>query len=1268
MTKFWEYEPTINYFRREREQFEREARIKASNTILQGELSNRGYDPGTYQFTPTVFDFPKVTRATGRGSGGVLGKIGSVFDRATDLVGDATETVFRGPLDQPWDVFRSLKQGLDWEAENIGKPLYNLYISGTPEESILRKSIPEAIGSAAFSPSTWLGPGAVKLGFKGVKTSTGLVTNSRLLTPLFGPRLPQIMGAAGESPTLQKMLEASANLPSSARRLKSTQEVLTDAAANKRLSSGIKAMLAKSPAGRWISEHRPTFFESDISILNHERGSLASYFDNLGSAYYDTVGATFRKGYKLEAVKGAKNQFKITNVIPKNKNIPAQPNFGDFIANHKNYKLNGIQQAFIKEHDEAFGLMGEYEKVAGVGTDIRVYLNGSYGHRQALTKLVNLRDPASLEMYEKFVETGPLIRGRFGAKQAFERPLKIVSQAQGEALGIEYMHPIDAQVLRIRQGGVRIADEWFKAALEPVLKTPRQLMPSELTETLTRLSQEQAGLKRVAAAIKSAGVNGKFVRPRNLTGPADEMATRIAKRTSEIVSPGTRQQYLLRELKEVNTFTKTIQAATKGPARQWKAQMKKVRLGGTTEFPTQVPALGNRFADYGAGRKLNELLRPKSHGSIEQAIIAVNNFFRPIMATIDVSPLGVQGRIALSRNPKAYFRAIQYAFTEGYDDVMRNFKETGLLDEYLQFGGHLAGRHDAGEYLFRGLGTKIPGAKWSNAWFVKFNNSLRTLMYKSGRDNVMRQVGKGATTREKGLTELTEAVGKATGYVPGDISTVEQLGEFAPRFFRAQLGSVADAFTRGDIAGQEARQNLSRLILSSAALVYGVNKASGEETEFDPTHPNFLRIRALGRDISVLGPWDTLARGMAMYYDKGPVEASKYIARSKASPVVSQAWNIVVGENFRGEQMDFSSTENMLYSIGRIGKSLGPISIQQAAEGGVPTNLQEVLGAGLEFTGGKSTPLSAFEKLTIERERRAGELYGKDWDDLEPSQRRNLEQAFPKLTDRPEAFTSIGKAFEARRTIIELYDQQQAALDSSFPPGYEWVEAYRDLNQRKAGALFQWEQQNLEAVQSQNRDLNSDNPDERARAQYYASFDQARTSYGDLDVEKLSNILNALETSWTPSQKGYVERNTGLSNSPRVREWRAAQKVLQPYWEITDQVWGLLREQPEYATYSSLDEYIRAKAEELRRAGLPEDIVQLRISKLPIASQVERAVNDLRRRLRTIEPSIDALLVKWYGLTPIAAQGKSSSRETVLTTSLGLSSRRGRVGALSSRG
>ncbi len=978
---FWEYESSPKYFGKQRATFEREAKVAVGNSFLRNELRFRGQDPGLFDFNPTIFDdkdsTSQVSASRDRGGGGILGKIGSALTTPFELAGEGAVIAFN-------DTIGPAIKAFEWEAEHIGEPLYEKVTRGiaTPLRVLGRgesfteayaatgeKELPDILklgGGMIFSPSTWIGPGLLGKGFKGVKVAGKTVTNSRFLSPIFGSNYPRIMGAAPEGATMEKILAKSNELPD-AFRARSSQEVLLNSASQFRISRVAKSMLLKTGTSRWINERWPGFFESDVGVLYGHRTRMAGIFDSMATAYMETVGPEFVRAFKTNT-KG-----RITNVTLKAgaKGAEKTPAPADFISNSSKYQLSGLQQKFIKSHDEVFGLVSEGESAFGVGTNIRQFASGSYAHRQSLNRFIKLRDPSSLEEYEQLVDVGSSIRQGFGSKQSFEKAVRVSTQAQGESAGLKYLPFIEAQGVRIRQSGIRMADEWFKAAVAPIAKTPKELMPTELSETLARLATEQSSLKRVENAIKSAGINGRFARPRNLTGEAEGYATMISGRLNKTTNAAGAQAYLKQAAGDISKEIKAVQAATRGPTTQWKQLMKRIKQGGTPEFPTSIPNLGGRFAEANEGRKLNQLLKPKYHGPIESNIIKINDAVRPVMANLDISYLGIQGLIGLARNPVGYAKAVRYTMSqpELYDEYMKGAKSTGHLDEFIAMEGKLMSRNDMGEFLFKGPLANAPGFKLSNVWFTKFGNIMRMELYKGARNAAIKNGIQKGISREQSLKSLAESVGKATGYVAGEISTVEQVALFAPRFFRSQLSFISDALTRGDIAGAEARRSLTSLIVGGSALVAASNHALGNPTEFDFNSSNFVRVRALGRDISVFGPWDTLVKGLSRLYKQGPLEAATYMARAKASPAVSQAWAILSGETFHGERLDFDSVESILTSVALVSRSALPISVQQAAGDGLPTNIRDVAGTALEFAGTKSTPLTVFERLDIDRQR-----------------------------------------------------------------------------------------------------------------------------------------------------------------------------------------------------------------------------------------------------------------------------------------------------------
>lgn len=1266
MVNSWEYEPADSYYRRRREVFETEARKAAARRLMSWELAERGYVPQDFNLPTSVFDVsrsaPSAEPQEQKRRGGVLGLVGKFLGTSGDLLGDVTETVFRGPVNQPWDVLRPAVQAMEWEQEHIGRPLAENVISGlatpirmarygeTPGQAFgqakerYREEVPSwmrQVEEIGFSPSTWIGPGAIKGGVK-------MLTRAPLMEPLLGKAatqwgrlarpLPAVAGGAGATPDMARIFKNLEGLGEDVFTARDVQDVLTEARRTLSLTQQGRAVagriLLRSPVGRWVEENPHLFWDSDIGFLWGEKYRLIGIGESYAARSADIMEAVIGRAFQLDKQGRALN-------------VAGNPYLDDLIESYKRYDLTAEQQAVIKVIAEPLDVVKEMENAFGVKRKTLQFPAGHYAHRQVTRRPVNVRDILSLEEREQLVSAGPAVKQRLGAKQAMAKPREVATHAEGVEAGIEYMPFVEAQRARIEQGFHAIADKWVEAAVGPLGRKPGELVSRGVMEPLVATAKRVGQLKALERALVGAKKGAYFQRPRGLSGELEELAIRAQKEISEAGAAGAsksasrsrtklRRQAAERLLEEVRGRLGEDAKRLSSLRAQRTREMEHIRAGGTRDFPRLFH--GKYFPEQ-IGQELQRLDRPPGYGVLESTVNRFNNLVRPVMATLDLSFLGVQGLLGLARNPKGYAQAFQLAVLHpaGYEALVEAAAKSGLLEDFIRHGGYWAARNDLGEFLLRGPVTKIPGAQTANTWFVRFGNVMRLKLYEAGLPMA------GSPTAK---TALARFAGKATGYVAGKPTSIETAMLFAPRFFRAQLGLLADAVTKGDIAGKEARKTLALLLTEGSLLTLGINKVLGNETVLDPRSSNFMRIRTLGQDISVFGTWDSLLRAAVTAATRGPVEGGKYFARSKASPAVARMWDVFSGETWGGEAIDWSSPESALVSAAALGRQLMPISLQSAFEEGMPTTPQELGGAAIQFLGTKSTPLTPWEKLGVWRDKAAeklpeellapGQARPKKWQDLEPFQQRELERRIPELAQRPEATSETGKALAERRAITEHFKGQQRALDEGLPPGLKWREAYKELKKREAGAYEDWERRNPKALS----DRKPGSANDEAIDDYYRAFKEAKTPWGELDVDLLDQKLGVLETSWTPEQKAYVERNTGLTDSPTIKAYREAQKVLAPYWEIKDQIWQKLRERPEFAQYKSQEDYQRAKQQELVERGLAPDQVVMMTLRDPVVSEVERAVQELRLRYRAAHPEADEALATWYGAVPLAMQAQ----------------------------
>lgn len=140
--------------------------------------------------------------------------------------------------------------------------------------------------------------------------------------------------------------------------------------------------------------------------------------------------------------------------------------------------------------------------------------------------------------------------------------------------------------------------------------------------------------------------------------------------------------------------------------------------------------------------------------------------------------------------------------------------------------------------------------------------------------------------------------------------------------------------------------------------------------------------------------------------------------------------------------------------------------------------------------------------------------------------------------------------------------------------------------------------------------------------------------------------MDQLEASWSSSQQSYIERNTGIYGTAKVKEYKQDQRKLRPYWELMDQVWAKMQEAyPKLRPYTNSIDYMNGMAQEMNLSGLAPEAIQQRIGRLPIILYLERVVSALKERFRLAHPEVDAILLKWeYVSVPIRQRTQYAAR------------------------
>jgi len=470
-------------------------------------------------------------------------------------------------------------------------------------------------------------------------------------------------------------------------------------------------------------------------------------------------------------------------------------------------------------------------------------------------------------------------------------------------------------------------------------------------------------------------------------------------------------------------------------------------------------SFAGRLYDDEFASEMSTFLQQAEDVGITKYMNKFNNLARPLMATLDLSSIGIQGLLAAGVHPVRFAQYVGYALRGSISPktwdkfVTQNASE---IDDFIKAGGYWADLDDAGDFIFTKGVTEIPiigkGAKWSNHHFSRNGNVMRLMMYKNamGIQGIKGVTGKQALKGKLGFGDreaIVEQINNATGFKGGKPNDLLSAVMFAPRFFTSQLNVLGKASLGKGADGDMARDMLIRTMGLMGAVTVLINESQGVETQFSPVrfdmegnpqwNPNFMRVRVGGKDISLFGQWDSLAALLTTGVTQGPVEGMKRLFRTKASPSVARVWDMVEGETFTGGQVKFNSDDPRVIgmSIFNLMQQNLPFTLQDAMREATESPDFAALDPStysnpasfstlLSGVGVKSTPLTPSEERNVFAE----EKFGREWRELTKGEKAELEELHPQI------FAAIDKALQRKAdtgdtdSIIRVQKQENEAL------------------------------------------------------------------------------------------------------------------------------------------------------------------------------------------------------------------------------------------------
>ena len=476
----------------------------------------------------------------------------------------------------------------------------------------------------------------------------------------------------------------------------------------------------------------------------------------------------------------------------------------------------------------------------------------------------------------------------------------------------------------------------------------------------------------------------------------------------------------------------SLRNALRDVSQEWEREILKSRATPIGYAPIPLRGLeGLSFPD-ALANTVNKILRREGarmgpEAGVLDVVNAYNNFYRWLSATMDNSAPGIQGLMAMYSDPVAYSQALKLNLRSwaGGDKTlglfMENFntiaKSRGRMNS-LEWGreGLRIGGAETEFQLGAGFSARLrnlPVIKEANRAFGFFGDALRL----NWADDMLEAEMRSGRTLENIIRsgdaqKIASITNNMTGWAPGKaFGSIGDLLLFAPRFLQSRLETVAKAGLGlrpgANIDQRAARRSILKMIGYGTVLTVAINEMLGEETDFEPIkkgryNPNFMRIRYGGRDWSLFGTWDSLARALVSTASGDPMGA----VRSMGSGLLQNTWDFLTNEDFMGD----SVRDNPLDFAIWIAKSHSPFFLQE-----VPA----IVGKGLEgdvlpasitlvgeVFGAKSMPLSFTDRLDILSQ----EMYGVKVDTLNDKQRKFLVNRLKQLEKGEEETSGMTEA------------------------------------------------------------------------------------------------------------------------------------------------------------------------------------------------------------------------------------------------------------------
>jgi hypothetical protein len=614
-----------------------------------------------------------------------------------------------------------------------------------------------------------------------------------------------------------------------------------------------------------------------------------------------------------------------------------------------------------------------------------------------------------------------------------------------------------------------------------------------------------------------------------------------------------------------------------------------------------------------------------------------------------------------------------------YNDVLE--AEAPFVRMFLKAGGKLSGRF--GEAVAGGepkdiLSRTIPGLQGLNdLQFTRIMGLGKLFAFKTNYQMLM-AMRKVATKLPipnpvKGWSDEQIIRGAArsamnqygsidyTQIGAGSVRRVaERLGVLTPGFLRAFVGLFAKTpqAVLGDPQGIVQAAFLAQYMAYMSAITDVMSYAFGGGWQgadhYDPRSSSFMTVVTPQGTFSPAGQIRTYAKLLANLPQdllSGNMDRLQFFLQSRESQTLRHINEQLTGRDLFGYPVETElATGKEPTGIKAVDRLIAaaekqlPIPVQtlmrSARQGGMAPETAE--GVTLSSLGLNFWPMTIRDKLNAQ----AREDYGRDWRELEPFEKNGLlaehtdlqEEADRDLQDRILRNDKYTVREEMRGSIFDDFAAQIADIPNQSNDRKEWRDLYAKYGAQREAALAAIDRQPEFADIAES--LNKRKPstaNQKLLAEYNAIFARNRdpvTGTRTPEQEaKMFEELDKFEATHTSAQLAVIDRNSGLTAPPWLKELRADRKDIAPYWELDDAGWKIYAKQNGISTakYATFDDF-RA---DLEKYAVDNKIAITIVDTLPIVknyyngTQTFAGISAARTAFREANPVIDAKLAYW---------------------------------------